>query len=88
MIRARIILLADAGLSNDLIAALLARLSANGASDLLLPNSLEAPHRGGRKARRWSFYIFSSGSCADELFFRDFDLEFFQEFGVFDHFLA
>ena len=38
--------------------------------------------------KRWSFYIFSSGSCADELFFRDFDLEFFQEFGVFSHFLA
>ena len=36
----------------------------------------------------WSFYIFSSGSRADELFFRDFELEFFQEFGVFVHFLA
>ena len=39
-------------------------------------------------ASSWSFYIFSSGSCADELLFRDFDLEFFQQFGVFGHFLA
>jgi hypothetical protein len=36
----------------------------------------------------WSFYIFSGGGTADELFFREFDLEFFQEFGVFVHFLA
>jgi len=36
----------------------------------------------------WSFYILSGGGAADELFFRDFDLEFFQEFGVFVHFLA
>ena len=36
----------------------------------------------------WSFYIFSGGGSADELFFRDFDPEFFQEFGGFVHFLA
>src|ERR1019366_3689993 len=36
----------------------------------------------------WSFYIFSGGGSADELFFRDFDPEFFQEVGVFVHFLA
>src|ERR1035437_8373783 len=36
----------------------------------------------------WSFYICSGGGTADELFFRQFDLEFFQEFGVFVHFLA
>jgi hypothetical protein len=36
----------------------------------------------------WSFYICSGGGTADELFFREFDLEFFQEFGVFVHFLA
>jgi hypothetical protein len=42
----------------------------------------------GGTACPWSFYILSSGSCANELFFRDFDLEFFQEFGVFGHFLA
>jgi hypothetical protein len=42
-------------------------------------------HAGGVD---WSFYIFSSGSSADELFFRDLDLEFLQKFGVFDHFLA
>jgi hypothetical protein len=40
------------------------------------------------KACPWSFYIFSGGGTADELFFRDFDLELFQEFGVFGHFLA
>jgi hypothetical protein len=40
------------------------------------------------EARLWSFYIFSGGGTADELFFRDFDLELFQEFGVFGHFLA
>src|SRR5450759_2052091 len=42
----------------------------------------------GASACHWSFYIFSSGSSADELFFRDLDLEFLQKFGVFDHFLA
>src|ERR1035437_2145298 len=36
----------------------------------------------------WSFYICSGGGTADELFFRQFDLEFFQEFGVFVLFLA
>ena len=36
----------------------------------------------------WSFYIFSGGGTADELFFRDFDLEFLQKFGVVRHFLA
>jgi hypothetical protein len=46
------------------------------------------PVQGGFPTRRWSFYIFSGGGTADELFFRDFDLELFQEFGVFGHFLA
>jgi hypothetical protein len=41
-----------------------------------------------RVSMRWSFYICSGGGTADELFFREFDLEFFQEFGVFVHFLA
>jgi hypothetical protein len=40
------------------------------------------------EARTWSFYIISGGGSADGLFFRDFELEFFQEFGVFSHFLA
>jgi hypothetical protein len=40
------------------------------------------------EARTWSFYILSGGGTADELVFGDFDLEFFQEFGVFGHFLA
>src|ERR1035437_8379553 len=39
-------------------------------------------------ARIWSFYILSGGGTANELFFGDLDLEFFQEFGVFGHFLA
>jgi hypothetical protein len=39
-------------------------------------------------ARPWSFYIFSGCGSADELFFGNFDLEFFQEFGVVGHFLA
>ena len=39
-------------------------------------------------ARLWSFYIFSCDGGSDELSFRDFDLEFFQEFGVFGHFLT
>jgi hypothetical protein len=43
---------------------------------------------GGLSTRHWSFYICSGGDTADELFFRQFDLEFFQEFGVFVHFLA
>jgi hypothetical protein len=42
----------------------------------------------GQEACPWSFYICSGGGTADELFFREFDLEFFQEFGVFVHFLA
>jgi hypothetical protein len=42
----------------------------------------------GAFACHWSFYICSGGGTADELFFRQFDLEFFQEFGVFVHFLA
>jgi len=53
---------------------------------------LERSHRFLELCRQlagaWSFYIFSSGSSADELFFRDLDLEFLQKFGVFDHFLA
>jgi hypothetical protein len=40
------------------------------------------------KAGGWSFYIFSGCGSADELFFGNFDLEFFQEFGVVGHFLA
>jgi len=36
----------------------------------------------------WSFYTFSGGGSANELFFRDFDLEVSREFGVFGHFLA
>jgi hypothetical protein len=36
----------------------------------------------------WSFYIILCGGSADKLFFRDFDLEFFQEFWVFGHFLT
>jgi site-specific recombinase XerD len=36
----------------------------------------------------WSFYIFSGGGSANELCFRDFDLEFLQECGLFGHFLA
>src|ERR1019366_9321532 len=50
-----------------------------------------AGRRGGRCpscARIWSFYIFSCDGGSDELSFRDFDLEFFQEFGVFGHFLT
>jgi hypothetical protein len=43
---------------------------------------------GQAYAWHWSFYICSGGGTADELFFREFDLEFFQEFGVFVHFLA
>ena len=39
-------------------------------------------------ARPWSFYIFSCDGGSDELSYRDFDLEFFQEFGVFGHFLT
>ena len=39
-------------------------------------------------AHGWSFYIFSGSGSADELFFRDLDLEFFEEFGVVGHFLA
>jgi hypothetical protein len=42
----------------------------------------------GQRACPWSFYIFSGGGSADELFFRDFDPEFFQEFGGFVHFFA
>src|ERR1039458_10710586 len=41
-----------------------------------------------RQQDGWSFYIFSGGGSADELFFRDFDPEFFQEVGGFVHFLA
>jgi hypothetical protein len=41
-----------------------------------------------RMAEVWSFYIFSCDGGSDELSFRDFDLEFFQEFGVFGHFLT
>jgi hypothetical protein len=48
-------------------------------------HALACQPAGGRP---WSFYIFSGGGSADELFFRDFDPEFFQEFGVFVHFLA
>ena len=54
--------------------------------------------RGGRSQSKaatnktlscsWSFYIFSCDGGSDELSFRDFDLEFFQEFGVFGHFLT
>jgi hypothetical protein len=36
----------------------------------------------------WSFYIFSGGDSAKELFFRHCDLEFLQERGLFGHFLA
>jgi len=36
----------------------------------------------------WSFYIFSGSGTADELLFRDFDLELRQKFGVFRHLLA
>jgi hypothetical protein len=42
----------------------------------------------GESAGSWSFYIFSGCGSADELFFGNFDLEFFQEFGVVGHFLA
>ena len=38
--------------------------------------------------RPWSFYIFSSGGSANELFFRDFDLELFEKFWALGHFLA
>jgi hypothetical protein len=43
---------------------------------------------GQASACPWSFYIFSGCGSADELFFGNFDLEFFQEFGVVGHFLA
>src|ERR1039458_3735355 len=47
--------------------------------------SLRSPQRR-LKAGGWSFYIFSGCGSADELFFGNFDLEFFQEFGVVGHF--
>jgi hypothetical protein len=42
----------------------------------------------GESACAWSFDIFSGGSSANELSFRNFDLEFLQECGLFGHFLA
>ena len=42
----------------------------------------------GSRTEPWSFYIILCGGTADKLFFRDFDLEFFQEFGVVGHFLT
>jgi len=47
-----------------------------------------AAHRVGTIADTWSFDIFSGGSSANELSFRNFDLEFLQECGLFGHFLA
>ena len=48
--------------------------------------ALRALHR--LNACAWSFYIRSGGGTPRKLLICDFDLEIFQEFRVFHHFLA
>ena len=59
-----------------------------GDENLVETGGVGLPAYTSERSSPWSFYIFSGGGTADELFFRDFNFEFFQEFGMFSHFLT